>query len=61
VAASGFEVDACGRQRARDPACATGCAARRACVLGREHAYAAEALAHHMRHVRIPGKTPCRL
>jgi len=54
LAAAGFDGAACGRQRARDPACAASCAARRACVLGPEHAYAPEALAHHMRHARIP-------
>jgi hypothetical protein len=54
VTGSGFDVAACGERRARDPACATSCAARRACVLGPEHAYAPDALAHHMRHARIP-------
>jgi hypothetical protein len=31
-----------------------GVAARRACVIGPEHAYSEAALAHHMRHVRLP-------
>ena len=31
-----------------EPACALRCGARRACVIGQEHAYAVEAEAHHM-------------
>jgi len=46
----GFDVGACREERAQSPACWLRCAARHACVLGREHAYLAEAEAHHMRH-----------
>lgn len=49
VAEGGFDVGACAATRAREPACALRCDARRACVLGRGHAYAADAEAHHMR------------
>jgi hypothetical protein len=44
-----FEVSACARTRAVEPACALRCDARRACPLGAEHAYDADAEAHHMR------------
>jgi hypothetical protein len=44
-----FDVDACRRGRAQQAGCRLRCAARHACVLGGEHAYAAEAEAHHMR------------
>jgi epoxyqueuosine reductase QueG len=54
VKPGGFDVARCGQHRAVDPGCAESCAARRACVLGPDHAYAPEALAHHMRHVRVP-------
>jgi len=47
----GFDAPRCGATRRRDPRCALRCDARRACVLGRDHAYAAEAEAHHMRSV----------
>ena len=46
----GFEVAACREGRARSPGCRLRCDARHACILGREHAYLAEAEAHHMRH-----------
>ncbi len=54
LASGRFDVVRCQRHRAVDPACAGSCAARRACVVGREFAYPAEALAHHMRHARLP-------
>ncbi len=44
-----FDVEACRRGRAQEAACRLRCDARHACVVGREHAYAAEAEAHHMR------------
>ena len=47
----GFDAPRCGATRRRDPRCALRCDARRACVLGQDHAYAAEAEAHHMRSV----------
>ena len=54
LAASHFDVARCGGHRKIDPGCAEACAARGACVVGREHAYLPEALAHHMRHARLP-------
>jgi epoxyqueuosine reductase QueG len=51
VAPAGFEIQRCAATRLRDPRCASRCDARRACVLGREHAYAEAAEAHHMRSV----------
>lgn len=45
----GFDLARCDDTRRRRAGCAEACDARRACVLGREHAYRAEALAHHMR------------
>jgi epoxyqueuosine reductase QueG len=49
VPPTGFRVDRCGETRAREPACDLRCDARRACVVGPEHAYEAGAEAHHMR------------
>ncbi len=49
VSPTGFDTRACGDTRARQPACAERCDARRACVVGREHAYDPRAEAHHMR------------
>jgi len=51
---AGFDLEACGSTRRTTPACGGSCAARLACVLGPDHAYAPEALAHHMRPVRLP-------
>jgi hypothetical protein len=51
VGPSRFDVPRCAATRARDPRCALRCDARRACVLGRDHAYLPEAEAHHMRSV----------
>ncbi len=56
VAPGGFDAAACAATRGREPACHLRCDARRACVLGPEHAYAAEAEAHHMRAVSIPAR-----
>jgi hypothetical protein len=53
-AASGFDAAACGRTRASLPDCALRCAARRACPVGAEHAYDADAEAHHMRAAAPP-------
>jgi epoxyqueuosine reductase QueG len=49
LAGARFDVAACGATRRREPACALACAARRACVLGRNDQYTAAAEAHHMR------------
>ena len=48
VAPGGFDVAACAATRRREPACARRCDARRACVVGPEHAYDPGAEAHHM-------------
>ncbi len=45
----GFDVAACRATRASDPGCRLRCDARRACVIGPDHAYSPEAEAHHMR------------
>jgi hypothetical protein len=44
-----FDVAACRGTRAVEPACRLRCDARHACVIGADHAYDAEAEAHHMR------------
>jgi len=49
LAGARFDVAACGAARRREPACLARCDARRSCVVGREHAYDAQAEAHHMR------------
>jgi len=54
VAPDGFDASRCAATRVQLAACAFSCAARRACVIGPEHAYPGAALAHHMRHVRLP-------
>jgi len=48
-----FDTEACLSTRLREPACQARCDARRACVLGREHAYHERAEAHHMRAARV--------
>jgi hypothetical protein len=40
VGADAFDVVACAQTSAAHAPCREGCAARRACVLGRDHAYA---------------------
>lgn len=51
-----FRVETCLETRRREPGCRLACPARRACVVGREHAYPEEAEAHHMRHALVwPG------
>lgn len=44
-----FDASACAATRAREPACAERCDARRACPAGADAAYSAAAEAHHMR------------
>ena len=44
-----FDVAACRATRASEPGCRLRCDARRACVIGPDHAYSPEAEAHHMR------------
>jgi len=53
VGAHGVDHAACYQVRLTLPACATACDARRACVVGPEHAYSAEQIAHHSR-IRRP-------
>ena len=48
VGPSDFDLPRCAVTRRGDPRCALRCDARRACVLGRDHAYLPEAEAHHM-------------
>jgi hypothetical protein len=45
----GFDVAACRATRLSESACRSRCDARRACVVGPDHAYSPEAEAHHMR------------
>jgi hypothetical protein len=49
VATRQFDVAACRATRASEPGCRLRCDARRACVIGPDHAYSPEAEAHHMR------------
>jgi hypothetical protein len=51
VAPGGFDALACAHTRRRLERCAERCDARHACVVGTQHAYAADVEAHHMRHV----------
>jgi hypothetical protein len=48
VRPEGISARVCYETQRTEPACALRCNARRACVVGQEHAYAAEAEAHHM-------------
>jgi epoxyqueuosine reductase QueG len=50
LAGERFDLERCAANRGRDAGCALRCDARRACVVGPEHAYADHAEAHHMRH-----------
>jgi hypothetical protein len=47
IGASGVDPAACYRVRLTNPACATACDARSACVVGPEHAYTRAQIAHH--------------
>jgi hypothetical protein len=47
VPPTGFDAAGCAATRRSEPACALRCDARRACVVGRAHAYAPEQEAHH--------------
>lgn len=49
LAAARFDARACAATRGSDPGCRLRCDARRACLVGPEHAYAPDAEAHHMR------------
>jgi hypothetical protein len=48
ISAEGISARVCYETQRTEPACALRCNARRACVVGPEHAYAIEAEAHHM-------------
>lgn len=55
VGPSGWDVPRCAGHRARsDDPCAARCHARFDCVVGREHRYPPDALAHHQAHARTP-------
>jgi hypothetical protein len=54
VGARGLDAEKCYDTRLADPRCASACAARSACVVGRAHAYSSAQLAHHMR-IRASG------
>ena len=45
---AGFDALRCRAERERGEPCRSRCIARHACVIGQEHAYAADAEAHHM-------------
>jgi hypothetical protein len=49
IAADGVDRAGCYRARLTLPACAEACDARSACVVGPEHAYSREQIAHHSR------------
>ena len=53
IGSNGVDSAGCYQARLTLPACATACDARRACVVGPEHAYSAEQTAHHAR-IRSP-------
>jgi epoxyqueuosine reductase len=53
IGAHGPDVAACYRARQALPACAEACDARSACIVGPEHAYSREQIAHHSR-IRKP-------
>ena len=53
IGKTSFDAAGCYQTRLTHPGCAATCDARVACVVGREHAYSREQLAHHM---RIPGR-----
>jgi hypothetical protein len=60
VLPSGFDIRACFETRAAKPACRTRCAARRACVVGRDElAYQEEAEVYYTRNTweSVGGKT----
>jgi hypothetical protein len=48
VGPEGISASVCYATQRTEPTCALRCNARHACVVGPEHAYAAEAEAHHM-------------
>ena len=48
VGPEGISASVCYATQRTEPTCALRCSARRACMVGREHAYAKEAEAHHM-------------
>jgi epoxyqueuosine reductase QueG len=53
IADDRFDVARCAATRLREAGCRSRCDARRACVIGPEHGYAAAAEAHHM--AALPG------
>ena len=59
IAKDGVDVDGCYRTRLTNPECALRCDARRACVVGPEHAFSPEQEAHHAS-IRQPARRPDR-
>jgi epoxyqueuosine reductase QueG len=49
----GFDRASCAAARARTPGCRLRCDARRACVIGPDHAYSTAAEAHHMAQIPL--------
>jgi epoxyqueuosine reductase QueG len=49
IGPSGVDSAACYQVRLTNPSCASACDARSACVVGPEHAYSREQIAHHSR------------
>jgi epoxyqueuosine reductase len=49
VAPYGLDLDRCAATKREHPACASGCDARLACIVGREHAFTREQIVHHSR------------
>jgi hypothetical protein len=49
VAPSGLDLVRCAATRREHPACSSGCDARLACAVGREHAFSREQIVHHSR------------
>jgi hypothetical protein len=49
VSQHGLDIEGCFRTRIVDRRCRTRCDARKACVLGPEHAFSSDAVAHHSR------------
>ncbi len=55
VSGAGVDVEGCYRARLTLPECALRCDARRTCVIGPEHAFSLEQVAHHSL-IRSPGR-----
>jgi len=58
VSTDGLDPKRCLATKLSEPACARGCDARVACVVGREHAFVPDQLAHHTRMRGETGRWP---